>query len=257
MTDYGYGLWFLVVFDSLLFIVFAASFFQPRSSRDWRALGGFSAFVVALFTEMYGYPLTIYLLSGPLAGLVPGVNLSHDSGHLWNDLIGWKGNAHDSPFHLASYAFIGGGFWLIAAGWKHLHAALKEQRLATSGPYAHVRHPQYAGFVLIMVGFLLQWPTLATLLMFPVLLYVYRRLAIREEREVARAFGGAWRRYAAATPRFLPRLRRPASGGVARPAGRPSADARAAVPVRVRAAMAKSPRSHVSSPANPSREGVP
>jgi len=224
MKDYGYGLWFLVVFNSLLFIVFAASFFHPQSKRDWRALGGFSAFVVALFTEMYGYPLTIYLFSGPLAGLIPGVDLSHNSGHLWNDLIGWKGDPHVSPFHIASYAFIGGGFWLIAAGWKHLYAAQSGKRLATEGPYARIRHPQYTGFALIMVGFLLQWPTVATLLMFPVLLYVYRRLAIREEREVAAEFGPVWERYAAETPRFLPR--RGHDHRVAPPA---------AVPVRVAA----------------------
>lgn len=204
--DYGYGLWALVVFNSLLFIVFAMSFFHPRTKRDWRVLGGFSAFVVALFTEMYGYPLTVYLLSGPLGGLVPGVDLSHDAGHLWADLIGWKGDPHVSPFHLASYAFIGGGFWLIAAAWKHLYAARRAGRLATSGPYARLRHPQYAGFILIMAGFLLQWPTLATLLMFPVLLYVYRRLALREERDVRGEFGATYVAYAGRTPRFLPRL---------------------------------------------------
>ena len=207
MNDYGYGLWVLVVLNSLLFIVFAVSFFHPRSSRDWRVLGGFSAFVVALFTEMYGYPLTVYLLTGPLAGLVPGVDLSHDSGHLWADLIGWSGDPHLSPFHLASYGFIVGGFWLIAAGWRVLFAAQKEGRLATTGPYARVRHPQYDGFLLIMVGFLLQWPTVATLAMFPVLVEVYRRLAIREEREVAAQLGEAWSSYAAVTPRFLPRRR--------------------------------------------------
>ena len=223
MTDSDYGLWVLVVFNSLLFIVFAASFFHPQSKRDWRVLGGFSAFVIALFTEMYGYPLTIYLLSGPLSGLVPGVDLSHNSGHLLNDLIGWKGDAHMSPFHLASYAFIFGGFWVIAAGWKHLHAAQQEGQLASDGPYARIRHPQYAGFVLIMVGFLVQWPTFATLLMFPVLLVVYRRLAAREEQEVAERFGERWERYASSTPRFLPRLRSlfaPSTGG--RPSPQPT-----------------------------------
>jgi protein-S-isoprenylcysteine O-methyltransferase Ste14 len=207
MTDNGYGLWFLVVFNSVLFIVFAASFFHPQSKRDWRALGGFSAFILALFTEMYGYPLSVYLLSGPLSGLIPGVNLSHNSGHLLNDLIGWKGDPHVSPFHLASYVFIGGGFWLIAGGWRHLLEGQKAHRLATTGPYAYIRHPQYAGFVLIMVGFLLQWPTFATLLMFPVLLIVYRKLAMREEREVAAQFGAEWEAYAAERPRFVPRWR--------------------------------------------------
>ena len=183
-------------------------------------LGGFSAFIVALFTEMYGYPLTIYLFTGPLAGLVPGVNLSHNSGHLWTDLIGWKGDPHLSPFHLASYAFIIGGFWLISAGWKALYTAQKKGELATTGPYARVRHPQYLGFILIMVGFLLQWPTLATLAMFPILLVVYRRLAIREEREVSAEFGDTWGRYASVTPRFLPRRQAAASRrGPANPHG--------------------------------------
>ena len=209
--EYGYGLWLLVAVNSLIFIVFAAGFFHPRSSRDWRALGGFSAFVVALFTEMYGFPLTVYLLTGPLGGIVPGVDLSHNAGHLWTDLIGWKGDPHVSPFHLASYAFIIGGFWLIYAAWKVLLAAVKAETLATTGPYARLRHPQYAGLVLVMVGFLLQWPTLATLAMFPILLLVYRRLAIREEREVVQRFGAAWRRYASRTPRFVPRLQPPPS----------------------------------------------
>lgn len=206
--DYGYGLWLLVVVNSAIFIAFAVSFFHPRSSRDWRALGGFSAFVVALFTEMYGYPLTVYLLTGPLGGIVPGVDLSHNAGHLWADLTGWKGDPHLSPFHLASYGFIIAGFWLISAAWRVLFAALKAGTLATTGPYARLRHPQYAGFVLIMIGFLLQWPTLATLVMFPVLLVVYRSLAIREERDVAERFGEAWERYASQTPRFIPRLQR-------------------------------------------------
>ena len=200
MDDYGYGLWFLVIVNSLVFIIFAASFFHPRSGRDWRALGGFSAFVLALFTEMYGYPLSVYLLSGWL-----GTGLTHNDGHLWADLVGWKGDPHFSPFHLASYVLIGGGFWGIAAAWRVLFAAQGRGELATTAIYARVRHPQYAGFILIMIGFLLQWPTIATLVMFPILLVVYRRLAIREERDVAAEFGEVWRAYAARTPRFVPR----------------------------------------------------
>ena len=205
MNDYGYGLWALVVINSAVFILFAISFFHPRGGRDWRALGGFSAFIVALFAEMYGYPLTIYL-----AGSVLGdtVGLSHNAGHLWVDLVGWKGDPHLSPFHVASWIFIAGGFWLIAVAWSRLHAAAQAGRLATGGPYERVRHPQYAGFIAIMVGFLLQWPTLPTLVMFPILLVVYRRLAIREEEEVAAAFGEDWDAYAARTPRFVPQINR-------------------------------------------------
>ena len=205
MSDYGYGLWVLVVINSAVFILFAISFFHPKGGRDWRALGGFSAFIVALFAEMYGYPLTVYL-----AGSVLGdtLGLSHNAGHLWADLVGWKGDPHFRPFHLASWVLIGGGFWLIAAAWNRLHAAAQAGRLATTGPYERVRHPQYGGFIAIMIGFLLQWPTLPTLVMFPVLLVIDRRLAIREERDVAAAFGAEWDGYAAQTPRFIPRRHR-------------------------------------------------
>lgn len=201
MNDYGYGLWTLVAVNSLVFIVFAASFFPPRSRRDWRVLGGFSAFVIALFAEMYGYPLTIYIAGSALGD---ELGLSHDQGHLWADLIGWQGDPHFSPFHVASWALIGGGFWLIASGWNRLHAAAREESLATDGPYLWIRHPQYVGFVVIMAGFLLQWPTLITLVMFPVLVLAYRNLAIREERVAADRFGVGWRQYAASTPRFVP-----------------------------------------------------
>ncbi|MGW0751128.1 methyltransferase family protein [Streptomyces sp. NPDC002587] len=97
------------------------------------------------------------------------------------------------------------GFWLIASAWKVLHEAAQHDRLATTGLYACVRHPQYDGFLLIMIGFLLQWPTLPTLIMFPILVYVYARLARSEEREVAARFGEEWTAYAARTPAFWPR----------------------------------------------------
>jgi len=206
MNDYGYGLWFLVVVNAAIFIGFAFSFFHPRTRRDWKAMGGFSSFVVALMVEMYGFPLTIYFLSGWLGSRFDSLTLTHNGGHLWSELVGWEGDPHMSPFHLASYVFIGGGFWAIAAAWPVLLRAAKEHALATTGPYARVRHPQYAGFLAIMVGFLLQWPTLPTLVMFPILVAVYRRLAGQEERAVAARFGLTWEDYAHRTPRFIPRL---------------------------------------------------
>lgn len=203
-----YGLWLLVLINSAVFIIFAFSFTKPQTQRDWRSLGGFSAFVVALFAEMYGFPLTIYLLSGWLQRKFPQTDLlSHESGHLWHLLLGREGNPHFDVLHLLSQGFILAGFFLLAAAWRVLHAAQQQGKLATTGPYARVRHPQYDGFVLIMLGFLLQWPTLLTLLMFPVLVVMYVRLARREEAEVRRQFGGVYDRYAARTPPFLPRLR--------------------------------------------------
>ncbi|MGE0333965.1 MAG: isoprenylcysteine carboxylmethyltransferase family protein [Gammaproteobacteria bacterium] len=208
-TAPAYGLWFLVIVNSAIFILFAFSFFKPQTKRDWRSFSAFSAFLVALFTEMYGFPLTIYFLSGWLQSRFPGVDwFSHDAGHLPEMLFGWKANPHFGPFHLLSFGFIGAGFWIIAAGWRVLYAAQQRHELATTGPYAHVRHPQYVGFVLIMFGFLFQWPTLLTLAMFPVLVWMYVHLARQEEREALSEFGEAYKNYARRVPAFVPRLTR-------------------------------------------------
>ena len=203
----AYGLWPLAIINAAVFIMFAFSFTKPRTARDWRSFGAFSAFLVALFTEMYGFPLTIYLLSGWLASRYPGMDfLSHNMGHLWSTLLGWQGDPHISPFHILSYVFIFGGFALISAAWKMLYEAQRAHQIAVTGPYARIRHPQYVGFVLIMFGFLLQWPTLITLIMFPILVTMYARLARREERESLAEFGEEYARYTAVTPAFIPRV---------------------------------------------------
>src|SRR5918994_3628294 len=203
----AYGLWSLVIIISAIFIIFAFSFTKPRTTRDWRSFSAFSAFIIALFVEMYGFPLTIYLLSGWLVRRYPGVDfLSHDAGHLLNTLIGWKIDPHFDPLHILSNIIIVGGFILLSAAWKVLYDAQRTMTLATTGPYAYVRHPQYDGFILIMLGFLLQWPTLVTLIMFPILLTMYVRLARREEREVLTEFGEKYRSYMVSTPAFFPRL---------------------------------------------------
>jgi protein-S-isoprenylcysteine O-methyltransferase Ste14 len=209
METPAYGLWSLVIINSAVFIIFAFSFTRPRTARDWRSFGAFVAFLVALFTEMYGFPLTIYLLSGWLSSRYPGLDLfSHEAGHLWETLLGWRGDPHLNPVHLLSNVLIGGGFILLASAWRVLYEAQRAHRLATTGAYTYVRHPQYVGFILIMLGFLLQWPTLPTLVMFPILVVMYVRLARREEREALAAFGEAYARYAANTRAFFPRIGR-------------------------------------------------
>jgi len=197
----AYGLWGIVLIELAFFIVLAFSFTRPKTSRDWRSFGAFSASVVALFAEMYGFALTMFLLSGWLAHHYPGVDfLSHDSGHPLHTQLGFKGDAHIDALHIVSEVLIVAGLFVLASSWRVLYAAQKSRTLATSGPYSYVRHPQYAAFIAIMFGFLLQWLRIPTLLMFPVLVWIYVRLAKTEDRQVEMEFGTIYAEYARCRP---------------------------------------------------------
>ena len=202
----AYGLWSLVILNSLVFIIFAFSFFKPKTKRDWRSFGAFSAFIIALFTEMYGIPLTIYLLSGWLQTRFPEVDLlSHDTGHLWQAVFGFEGDPHFNPIHLLSNLLLLGGFIMLGVAWDVLHKAQKNHQLAKMGLYARIRHPQYVAFIMIMFAFLLMWPTILTVAMFPILVAMYVRLAQKEEQEAFAEFGEEYLRYAEQTPAFFPK----------------------------------------------------
>jgi protein-S-isoprenylcysteine O-methyltransferase Ste14 len=202
--QYGYGFWSLVVVNAAIFVLLALSFLTPVQRREWRSFGVFTAFVVALFTEMYGVPLTIYVLTAVLGSRYPALNpFSHASGHLWITLFG-GGAWMSGVIHLVSNALMGAGLLLMWAGWRKIHQA--QGALVTDGVYARVRHPQYAGLFLITVGMLVQWPTIITVATWPLLLTVYYRLARREEREAEALYGEAYRVYRARVPMFLPRL---------------------------------------------------
>ena len=202
-----YGLWTLVFLNSAIFIFFAFSFAKPKTKTDWRSLGAFSAFIVALFTEMYGFPLTIYFLSGWLTENYPGIDFfAHENGHLLHTLFGFEGNAHWDPLHIASNVFIILGFFILSSAWNVLHQAQKTKTLAISGWYSRCRHPQYVAFILIMFGFLLQWPTIPTLVMFPILCVVYVQLANKEEQMVIGEFGDDYLHYMKNTPAWFPKL---------------------------------------------------
>jgi protein-S-isoprenylcysteine O-methyltransferase Ste14 len=168
---------------------------------------GFLPYLLLAACPLVHLSLTIYLLLPWLSAHFPGVDfLSHDAGHLLETMAGLKIDPHVGPFHIASSILILAGFFLLSASWQVLYRAQRTHTLATTGPYARIRHPQYVAFVVIMFGFLLQWPTLITLVMFPILVAMYARLARTEERWGLGQFGDQYRRYMAQTPAFIPRV---------------------------------------------------
>ncbi|MBI4736053.1 MAG: isoprenylcysteine carboxylmethyltransferase family protein [candidate division NC10 bacterium] len=214
---YGYGFWSLVVFNAAFFVIFVLSFLTPLQRREWRSFGMYSAFIVPLFTEMYGFPLTIYILTSILGSRYPVLNpFTHASGHLWVTLLG-GGATLMTAIHVVSNALMFGGLLIIARGWRLVHRA--QGALVTDGLYRWVRHPQYSGLFLITIGLLIQWPTIVTALTWPILLAMYIRLARREEADMEAQFGDAYRAYVARVPRFVPRLRPGRSSGVSSFAG--------------------------------------
>lgn len=203
---YGYGFWSLVAFNALFFLFFLLSFLAPVKRREWRSFGVTTAFIVALFTAMYGFPLTIYILTAVLGSRYPALNpFSHASGHLWVTLFG-GGAAMMTLIRLVSNGLMLAGLIIMGAGWRKIHRA--QGALVTDGIYRWVRHPQYSGLFLIAIGLLIQWPTIVTLVTFPVLIGMYIRLARREEQEMEAVFGGKYLLYKAATPAFFPWGRR-------------------------------------------------
>ena len=202
--SYGYGFWSLVIVNVLFFLFFILSFLPPRKRREGRSMGVTTAFIIALFTEMYGFPLTIYVLTALLGAKYPSLTpFSHESGPLWVTLFG-GGPAMLMLIHLVSNGLMIAGFLIMGAGWKQVHSAGGE--LVTTGLYSRVRHPQYSGLFLVTIGLLVQWPTIITALMWPVLAFAYYRLAKREEAEMEKEFGEAYRKYREKVPMFIPRI---------------------------------------------------
>ncbi len=216
--NYDYGWWPLVALHVGLVLAFVLGYLRPTRPREWRSFGVVGAFFVALYTEMYGFPLTIYLLTA-LLGRAPFPDpFAHSSGNLIASLLG-LGEDWAGLFMFLGGAIIVAAVVIVAASWKRIHEA--EEELITEGPYAVVRHPQYAGLMLGILGALVQWPTLLTLLMAPILVFTYYRLARREERELQRKFGDEYAAYRARIPMLLPRWSAGAKGTVEHPGASP------------------------------------
>src|SRR3990167_10305601 len=118
---YEYGNWIMVALNFFIFVTFLKSVFKPRTKIDWQTFRIFSAFLAALFAEMYGFPLTIYLFTSFFGNKFFNLDFSHDSGHILNKILGIGGDPHFNWLHLVSNGFIIGGLILIASASKDLY----------------------------------------------------------------------------------------------------------------------------------------
>jgi len=203
-----YGNWPAVLITSGFFLLFLFFLTRPRRPKEWKSAGLTAAFFISLFTEMFGIPLTIYLVA-PLLGVTPEMFGMHES-HLWAYLLARTGvmplEAGVYLVMFVSTAFLLIGFSLVALGWKRVYGGQGE--LVTTGLYAKLRHPQYLGLIIIVLGFLIMWPTILTILLAPFLIGKYILLGRQEDRELEKEFGEDFRRYRKAVPGFIPSMQK-------------------------------------------------
>ena len=196
------GHWTLTLIMIVIGLWILIKFLAPRSWKEWRNVGILQAFVIALYVEMYGFPLTIYLLTSFLDLDIPWL---HMKGHLWATLLG-LGETGAMIEMIIGLGIVFIGITLIFRGWRLVYSARQKDELVTEGVYRYMRHPQYTGIYLVLFGQLIHWPTLPTLLLFPPIVYIYYHLAKKEEKAMLENFGRQYEIYVQQVPMFFPKI---------------------------------------------------
>ena len=195
------GTWGLAAIVIVIVSWLLYRYLAPRSWKEWGRVGVIQAFIIAFYAEMYGFPLTIYFLAR-----VFGLDLAwSEGGNLWAQFFGTP-IAHIVAM-VVGYAIVFSGAVLVADGWRKIHQARGKQQLMTDGVYARVRHPQYTGLFLIVFGEgVVHWPTIVSVIAFPIIVIAYTLLAQKEERQMIKEFGDEYREYQQRVPMFIPRI---------------------------------------------------
>ncbi len=196
--DLLFGQWWAVALWVLVYGVFLA-FLPFYKKSQLKPSGAYLAFVVAYAFEMFGIPMSMYIIAWAFGSTLP-------EGILWgHTLIQWMGYW---PMYIGLVISLL-GLGLVVVGWREIYRqywSKEENRghLVTSGIYRYIRHPQYTGFMLITLGMMLEWVTLPLLIMWPILGVVYYRLARREEADMEKEFGKEYVEYRNRTSMFVP-----------------------------------------------------
>lgn len=190
--------WFGVLFFAALYGL-VLLFIPFYKKMDRKPRGAYIAFIIAFALEMHGIPFSMYLISW-----IVGHNLPEGIlwGHTLVTYIGFTGMYINIGCAVVALALILNGWYNIYK--KYWSRETGKGSLVTSGIYKYIRHPQYTGLLLLSLGMLIEWATLPMLIMYPIMVFLYVRLAKREERDMIAEFGDTYNEYRKQTKMFIP-----------------------------------------------------